>query len=151
MKRIFLILMVCFSAGVSQAVEKQGTLSAEQIQAMKERLSSLTNPAARLFFQANIYRAEGKTELALQTLAELNALYAREERYIGRSELLSAELYLELGMMDQADVTARQVQMFYEGTELAEKAGALRKQIKQIKESSADAEANELTFAAFEE
>jgi hypothetical protein len=138
MKRVFLILMVCFAAGVSLAAEKQGTLSDAQIQAMKERLASLTNPAARLFFQANIYRAEGKPEQALQTLAELNALYAREERYIGRSELLSAQLYLELGMPDQADVTARQVQMFYEGTELAEDAGALREQIKQIKESSPD-------------
>lgn len=142
MKKVCWILMLCSVVGLSWTADAQGTLSAEQIQAMKERLSALTNPVARLFFQANIYRAEGETEQALRTLAELNALYAREDRYIGRSELLSAELYLELGMPDQADVTARQVQMFYEGTELAEKAGVLREQIKQSKKSSTDADGN---------
>jgi hypothetical protein len=139
-KTVCWILIFCAVIGFSQAAETQDQLSGQQIQAMKERLATITDPAMRLFFQANIYRAEGETEQALQALAELNALHARETKWIGRSELLSAKLYLELGMLLQADATARQVQLFYEGTDLAEQAGALREQIKQSKESSPGAD-----------
>jgi cytochrome c-type biogenesis protein CcmH/NrfG len=111
-------------------------LNENQIQAMEQRLATVTDPAARLFFQANIYRAKGEQEKALQTLAQLNVLHAYDKRWITRSELLSAKLYMEVGMPDQADVTARQVEFLNEGTEAAETARLFREKIKQVKEKS---------------
>jgi hypothetical protein len=108
-------------------------LNKSQIQAMEQRIVTINDPAARLFFQANIYRAKGELEQALQTLAQLNVHYAHDKRWISRSELLSAKFYLELGMLDSADVTARQVQALYEGTDVAEKATALRIEIERLK------------------
>ena len=113
-----------------------GTVSEDQIQVMEQRVATITDPAARLFFQANIHRAKGELEQALQALAELNVHHAHDKRWITRSELLSAKLYLELGMPDQAEVTARQVEFLNEGTEAAETARLFREKIKQVKEES---------------
>jgi hypothetical protein len=115
---------------------EETVLNNSQIQAREQRIATINDPAARLFFQANIYRAKGELEQALQTLAQLNVHYAHDKRWISRSELLSAKLYLELGMPDQAEVTARQVEFLNEGTEAAETARLFREKIKQVKEQS---------------
>lgn len=134
-----LILTVVWSAAAQEADTAKsdaGPVSEKQIQAMEQRVAIITDPAARLFFQANIHRAKGELEQALQTLAKLNVFYAYDKRWITRSELLSAKLYLELGMPDQAEVTARQVEFLNEGTEAAETARLFREKIKQLKEQS---------------
>jgi hypothetical protein len=144
MSRIFYSIMLFVLAGAGSAAAQAtdaspsdaGTLSENQIQAMEQRLATINDPAARLFFQANIHRAKGELEQALQTLAQLNVHHAHDKRWISRSELLSAKLYLELGMPDQADVTARQVEFLNEGTEAAETARLFREKIKQMKEQS---------------
>ena len=144
MNRIFYIVTLFVLAAAESAVAQAtnatssdaGIVSTNQIQAMEQRVSSITDPAARLFFQANIHRAKGELEQALQTLAQLNVHYAHDKRWISRSELLSAKLYLELGMPDQAEVTARQVEFLNEGTEAAETARLFREKIKQAKEQS---------------
>jgi hypothetical protein len=43
---------------------------------------------------------------------------------------------METGMLDAADVTARQIQKIYEGTDLATRATALRSQIDQLKKET---------------
>lgn len=136
MKKIGLFLILFSFAGISVAEEGADTLTPEQIEAMEQRMHSVTDPAARLFFQANIYRAKGEQEKALQTLAKLNVHHAHNKRWIARSEMLCAKLYLELGMLDAAEVTARQVEFLNEGTEVAETARLFREKIKQAKEQS---------------
>ena len=135
-----LLVLTAVCSVAAQAADEtpsgSGTLSESQIQAMEQRVATITDPAARLFFQANIHRAKGEQEKALQALAQLNVLYAYDKRWITRSELLSAKLYLELGMPDQAEVTARQVEFLNEGTDAAEKARLFREKIKQVKEQS---------------
>ena len=144
MNRMCLFLILFAAAGLSFGSEQTAAavtnenagLSESQIQAMEHRLETITDPAARLFFKANIERAKGEPEQALQTLAKLIVHHAHNEKWIARSELMSAELYLELGMMDAADVTARQVQQLYAGTDVAKKAGALRSEIEKLKENA---------------
>lgn len=136
MRRVYLFLILFSVAGFSVAAEEEGTLTPAQIQAMEQRLATVTDPAARLFFQANIYRAKGELEQAIQTLAQLTVHHAHNKEWITRSELLSAKIYLDLGMPDAADVTARQVEFLNEGTEAAETARLFREKIKQVKEQS---------------
>lgn len=136
MKRIGFFLICISAALLSFAEGDEGGLSQAQIQAMESHLSSIEDPAARLFFQAGIERAKGNPEKALRQLSHLIVLYAHQEQWLPKSEMLCAELYLEMGMLDAAEVTARQVQFLNKGTEAAEKARLLRVRIKQMKEES---------------
>ncbi len=132
--------MFAAAQGTDAPPSDAGTVSESEIQAMEQRLATISDPAARLFFQANIHRAKGELEQALQTLAQLNVHHAHDPRWITRSELLSAKLYLDMGMTNQADVTARQVEFLNEGTEAAETARLFREKINQVNEKSAASE-----------
>jgi len=128
MKKIVLFLTLFAVAelafGADEAVEVLST---------GQHLSGISNPAAKLFFKARIERAKGEPEQAIQTLATLIAHHAHDERWIAKSEYMSAELYLELGLLDAADVTARQIQQLYVGTDVAKQATALRAKIEKLK------------------
>lgn len=140
MKRIGFFLILISAALLSFAEGDGGGLSPAQIQAMESHLSSIEDPAARLFFQAGIERAKGNPEQALRQLSQLIVLYPHQEQWLPKSELLCAELYLEMGMLDAADVTARQVQFLNKGTDAAEKARLFREKVKQVKEQSEESE-----------
>lgn len=115
-------------------------LDPEMLLAMQQRLKMIADPAARLFFRAGLEQVQGDPERALQTLALLLVQHANNEKWIARGDLMCAELYMELGMLDAADVTARQVQVLHEGTNEAKKATVLREKIKQETEQSAETE-----------
>ena len=85
--------------------------------------------AKDLYERALKERVEGKPKQAIETVGKAIALNPTNQMWFARSELLSAELYLELGMTNAAHVTARQVQVLYPKTEFAEKANALRSKI----------------------
>ncbi len=85
--------------------------------------------AESLYEKAVKERAEGKPKQAIETVATAIALNTTNQMWFAKSELLSAELYLEMGMTNAADVTARQVQVLYPETDFAEKANALRERI----------------------
>jgi hypothetical protein len=128
---------ICVAAQTADtAASGNAPLSKDQIEAMEQRVATIDDPAARLFFQANIYRAKGELEKALQTLAQLNVHHAHNKRWITRSELLSAKLYLELGMPEQARVTARQVEFLNQGTEAAETARRFLDTLEQMEKES---------------
>jgi tetratricopeptide (TPR) repeat protein len=136
---VFSVLAAALSAAAQTADTSdagKGALSEEQIRTMEQRVAAINDPAARLFFQANIYRAKGEFEQALQTLARLNVFYAHDQRWITRSELLTAKLYLDMGMPEQAEVTARQVEFLNQGTEAAETARRFREKIEQMDKQS---------------
>lgn len=137
MKRIGLMILLLAVAGLSFA---ENRVTPAEIEAMEQRIKTVADPAARLFFQANIYRAKGDLEKALQTLAELIVHHDQDKRWIARSELLCARFYLEKGMPDAADVTARQVEALNKGTDEAAEAREIREKIKQMKEQSEQSE-----------
>lgn len=137
--KVAALLMLIFAAAVSARAEEVAADSVEaKILTAESRLAQISDPAARLFFRAGIERAKGEPEQALRTLSELLVLHADEERWAARSELICAQLYLELGLPEAADVTARQIQFMYEGTEQAAKAGELRAVIRDLKERTED-------------
>lgn len=111
-------------------------INAGNIDGAIEQYPSITNEAARLFVQARIEQSRGAPKKAIQTLSKLIVLYPGNTNWIAQSDLLSAELYIQLGLLDAADVAARQAQTFYEGTAAAEKATALRAQIEKLKEDA---------------
>ena len=91
---------------------------------------------AKLYVMACIAQANGKPEDASRMLGQLIVRYPNNEQWTARSELKNAEIYLEMGLLDAADVTARQIQNLYAGTDVAKKAGALRSEIEKLKENA---------------
>jgi len=134
---LFLILFATASFFVaSAATGEKAEVTQSELQAMEQKLASIKTPAAKLFFKAGVERLQGRPEEAIKILADLIVHHAHEKKWIARSELMSAELYLELGMPKSADATARQVQIMYEGTDSAERASELRSEIEKLKESA---------------
>ncbi|MBL7016541.1 MAG: hypothetical protein ISR84_03170 [Kiritimatiellales bacterium] len=128
MKRIVLFLMCVASSGLLLGAEAD----AEKIRMMESRLSSISDPAVRLFFQAGIEKAKGDPESALKTLSLLIVQHPHNEKWMLRSELMCAELYIDLGMVEAAEATIRQILFMYDGSDVADKARALREKIKMI-------------------
>ncbi|MBC8206285.1 MAG: hypothetical protein H8E68_03945 [Kiritimatiellaeota bacterium] len=123
-------------AEVTPVEETPAEVTPAEIQAMEKKILTVNDPAARLFYQANIYRAKGEMEKALQSLAKLTALHSHNERWVTRSELLSAMLYLEVGLPDAAEVTSRQVEFLNKGTDAAEQARRFLETIGQVEKQS---------------
>jgi hypothetical protein len=119
------------NAPVDPAQAALSALDAGQIQKAEQYLNAIDDPAAQLFIQARIEWAKGDPKSAVQTNARLVAVYYNNEKWIAKSELMSAKLYVELGMLHAADVTARQVQALHEGTAEATEAAGLRIQIEK--------------------
>ena len=150
MNRTFYYVMLLVLSGALSAIAQEtdassdaGLLSESEILAMEQRVATIRDPAARLFFQANIHRAKGELEQAHQTLAKLIVHHPHEKRWVARSELLSAKLYMQTGRLDEAEVTARHVEFLNEGTEAAESARLLLEHIEQAKETSEEPEQEE--------
>ena len=87
MKYLTIILMIGQAGPLGAAAQESGSqpvaevkLTAEQISAMEERVAAIRDPAAKLFFEANIHRAKGETEEALKKLAELSVHHAHNKR-----------------------------------------------------------------------
>ncbi|MDD3276110.1 MAG: hypothetical protein PHP93_03555 [Kiritimatiellales bacterium] len=151
MNRTFVILILFAIAGLSATAQQAvppaavkpvpgdpaemalNSLRAGQIPAAEAQIKDITNPAARRFVQASIEQAKGEPKRAIQTVSDEIVQYPNDPDWTAKSELLSAALYMELGMIDAADVTARQIQMLHEGTDAAVKATALRNKIEQLK------------------
>jgi hypothetical protein len=86
----------------------------------------IQNPAAQLYAQACVERAEKKPRAAIQTAVKLIAGHPNDMDWMPRTELLCAELYSEMGMTNAAAATARQTQKLYAGTNVEKEAQALR-------------------------
>lgn len=132
---------LCFGSGPA-AAGKTPVPDKKTLLAMEQRLATIKDPAAKLFFRANLEQLKGNPEQAIQTLSKLIIHHADSEKWIARSEMMSAELYLELGLVDAAEVTAQQVELLYEGTEFAEKAKALQTKIAQLKSADETSKKN---------
>jgi hypothetical protein len=148
MKQICLVLMFLTLPGLSLRAQQAApapdpvaaafhAIGAGRLQVAQEWVPHIENPAARRFVQAYIEWKKGDLKGAIQTATKLTVLYPNDTDWLPKTELLCAQLYIELGMLDAADVTARQMELFYEGTDTAAKATALRDRIKNLKAEQA--------------
>lgn len=115
---------------VDYAGKALSVLKAGNVAEAEKMLPEIKRPAARLYVQACVERAKGDARAAIQTISQAIARHYDDPDWIAESEVLSAELYIELGMLKQADVTARQIQVLYEGKDVVKKADELRIKIK---------------------
>ncbi len=150
MSRKILILLLFVAAGLSVIAQETtpavstapvdpvavalGAIGAGQFQTAEVHLVAISDPAAKLFVQACMERAKGDSKSAVQTLSALIVQYPNDPQWTAKSELMCAVLYMDLGLLDAADVTARQLQVLHEGTAVVTKADALREKIMKIKE-----------------
>jgi hypothetical protein len=85
----------------------------------------LESDAAKLYLQAVASRAQKQPILASKTVCEIIADHGNDLEWMPQSELLSAHLYLDMGLTNSAVNTARQVKNIYAGTNVAGDAAKL--------------------------
>ena len=81
--------------------------------AARELHKQISDPAAALYVQASIERAEGSVRDAIQSAVEVIADHADSLAWMPSAEFLCAELYLDNGRTNSAAVTARQTAKIY--------------------------------------
>ena len=96
--------------------------------------------ATENYNKALTLRDQGQFPAAIEEAAKAVAQNPMDRDLMAKSEMLCAELYVKLKRFDAAEVTARQIELLYKGTEFEAKANALREQIKQLKEQSGNPE-----------
>ena len=109
-------------------------VQAGDLQAAETARQQIDDPAAALYVQAFLERAQGKPVQAIQTAVQLIAKYPNDMDWMPRTELLCAELYEEMGMIPSAEATARQTAKFYAGMHVAPEAQALRSKLSESTE-----------------
>jgi len=124
------------AAPVDPVAAAFGAIRAGDLKMAELQMEQIPGPAAKLFVKACIEQARGDSKRAIETTGELIARYPNDPDWIAKGELMITALYMELGMLDAADVAARQVQMIYEGTDVEGKATALRSKIEQLKKEA---------------
>ncbi len=150
MNRSLVILTCCALSGVLYAAkpaasEPQPTpvevaltaIEAGNLNKAEKQLSAIESPAGKLYVQASVERAKGEQAKAIKTLSKLVVNYPNDADWIAKADYMCAEVYCDLGMSKAADVTAKQVEALYPGTELAQKAEVLRAKIENDVEKKA--------------
>lgn len=123
MKKGILLTVMVLAAGIASAQET----------AVAAAPAAELSAAGKLYEKAVAERASGDAKQAIQTAARIVAVYYHDQDWIGKTDLLCAELYVELDLLDQAESAARQVVSLYEGSEVAEDAAALQIEIEKLK------------------
>jgi len=85
-------------------------------------------------------RDQGDLTAAIEEVAQAIAVNSLDKEWFAKCELLSAELYVKLGMLDAAATTVRQIQILYAGTDYEKQAAALSTKINQLIEQSGNSE-----------
>ncbi len=133
MKKILLFLTLWLIAEAAL-----GTDEATETRPVDQRIAGLSDPAAKLFFTARLERVNGDFKKAIQTAAQVVVLHSDRSDWLAKSELLCAELYVDLDMLDAADATLRQIQQMYAGMDVAAQADALQLKIETLKREGKD-------------
>lgn len=94
-------------------------LAENNVDKAKAIQSELKSEAAKLYLQVCIERALKEPKKAIQTAAQVVEKFGNNMDWLPPTELLSARLYLDMGMTNSAAMTARQVGSLYAGTHIA--------------------------------
>ena len=98
-----------------------------------EKTTAGISKAEQLYNQAIELREEGNSYDAIQVISKGIVHHATNENFIAKSELLSAELYIDLNLLSAADATAKQVVNIHVNTDVAIEAALLRERIEQLR------------------
>jgi len=117
----------------AQKIQILTAIARDQLVEGESVLLDISDPVAKLYLTACMQRARGKAEAAIQTAVELIAKHPNDLGWMPLTELLCAELYLDLGMTNSAAATARQAEKFYAGTSIGKEAQAFRETLENAK------------------
>lgn len=95
----------------------------------KGLIDGMAGGAMRDYFEAEITAFEVGPKSAMMQVTQLIAAYANEVEWLAPTELLSAKLYLEMGMTNSAVQTAYQVASIYQGSVMAIEAQSMIQQL----------------------
>ncbi len=121
---------------LAQVIRSLSALTEDDLSIAKALQGKMDNPVAQLYTRACIEQTEGTPVRSIQTVVEMIAAHPNDKDWLPSAELLCAELYLEMGLTNSAEATARQTQLFYAGMNVEKEAQALRSTINESIEKS---------------
>lgn len=127
------------------AVDTNGVVTAEALAAAEQISEKVESGSAKRYLLANIARAKGEYARASWLVAEIIAEHGNDLDWMPRSELLSAELYLDQALTNSASLCARQVASIYMGSNIGRDAEKLHEKLPkaEAKEAEPEEEAEE--------
>lgn len=95
--------------------------------------STRETAADELYIRAKLNLLSGQYIQALEDAAKVVAFHSQDQDWIQPAELLCAEIYTELDMLDSADEVCRQIMILYKNTPEAEEAAKLQERINALR------------------
>ncbi len=86
-------------------------------------------PAEDLYITAKFLFAKKDYAAAMETVARVVAFHSEDREWVRPAELLCAEIYLEMGMLDSADEVIREMTLMYKDSFESEQAQKLKMKI----------------------
>jgi len=103
-------------------VDSKGVVRPESIRVIEKIKKEMDSASGKLYLQACIDQAKGKTRQAFRSVCFVIANHANDPYWMPKTELLSAYLYLDSHLTNSAIKTAQQVQSMYAGSDVADNA-----------------------------
>lgn len=132
---------------LGRVVLVQAALADGDIATAEKLRAEIESQSAGLYLDACIQRAKGQPKEAIQTAAKVISDFGNDMQWLPPTELLCAELYLDMAMTNSASHTARQVEHIYAGTHIAADAARLRAPLLAAEEEAQASETNEVETA----
>ncbi len=104
-------------------------LAEDDVAGAEALAAAVDSDVVKLYLQACIQRTQGRPKEAIQSAIRIIADHANDVEWVAPSELLCAQVYLDLAMTNSAATTARQVKNIYAGTGVAADAAKLYEQL----------------------
>ncbi len=97
-------------------------------------------PAEDLYITAKFLAMKGEFTKAIEVAAKVVVFNSQDPDWMRPSELLCAEMYMEMGLLDSADEVIREITLLYKNTDEAEQAQKLKIRVAKLREERADSE-----------
>lgn len=117
-------------------IEEDRFDEAEQLfskQGWTEQLSD-DAPAEDLYITAKFLAMKGEYSKAIEVAAKVVVFDSQDPDWMRPAELLCAEMYTELGMLDSADEVIREITLLYKNTDEADQAQKLKERVAKLRE-----------------
>lgn len=146
---ILSLLMICGTVSAQESAvsadllpeydpfaEALTAIDAGKYELATEHIEEIEDPVAKIYAQSDMIHAKGDVKAAMEEVCKALALDSSNQQSLGKCEILIVNLYIELGMLTEADNAARQIVLLYGDTEFENEANALRSKIATMKKAT---------------
>ncbi len=115
--------------GQAESIAIIAALGEGRVSDAEAMLGEINSAPGKLYLGACVERAKGLPKQAIQLITQLIAEYGNDLDWMPQAELLSAHLYVDMGMTNSAINTARQVKNIYAKSDVGNEAARFQEEL----------------------